>query len=346
MMRRTVLRLTFTTTLVLAFASLTGGAAAHSPDPVLAGGAFAQNQDLKFSWRAGAVPVAAIQTAIKAAAAAATATRGSRAATFTYAATGLNPIGYGLGATCGPNGIACFTRNAPDGFTMWLREQGHVFDWGTLKWCQTYAVPPNGCYDAETIALDEFGHVEILAHHVNFADSSDYEDAVVQTFSRTKPQAGWNMHAFGACDVATLQREYDMANWTARYSTCNLLSTTLTVVAPATVVYGGSATVVATLKVADLAAYERLGDNPVSGRVVTLQARAPGTTTWLPAGTMTVGTASGTYTKTLQLTADIQVRAVFRAPTDEGLRASTSPTATIDVGTCRIAPCPQSAGSE
>ena len=29
----------------------------------------------------------------------------------------------------------------PDGFTMWLREQGHVFDWGTMKWCQAYTQP-------------------------------------------------------------------------------------------------------------------------------------------------------------------------------------------------------------
>ena len=90
----------------------------------------------------------------------------------------------------------------PDVFTMWLREQGHVFDWGTLKWCQTYTTPPNGCYDAETIALDEFGHVEILDHHVNHDDDSDFTDAVVQTFSRTKPNAGWNMHVLGRCDVA------------------------------------------------------------------------------------------------------------------------------------------------
>ena len=92
----------------------------------------------------------------------ANATRASKAATYTYDPAGANPIGYGPGATCGVNGLACFTRSAPTGFTMWLREQGHVFDWGTLKWCQAYSSPPNGCYDAETIALDEFGHVEGL----------------------------------------------------------------------------------------------------------------------------------------------------------------------------------------
>ena len=61
---------------------------------------------------------------------------------------------------------------------------------------------PNGCYDAETIALDEFGHVEGLNHHGNYANDSDYLDAVVQTYSRTKPSSGWNMHVFGRCDVA------------------------------------------------------------------------------------------------------------------------------------------------
>ena len=83
---------------------------------------------------------------------------------------------------------------------MWFREQGHVFDWGSLKWCQSYASPPNGCFDVETIALDEFGHVESLDHHVNYADERDYDDAVVQTVSRAKPQAGWNTHGFGTCD--------------------------------------------------------------------------------------------------------------------------------------------------
>ena len=72
------------------------------------------------------------------------------------------------------------------------------------------STPPNGCYDAETIALDEFGHVEVLDHHVNYADDRDYTDAVVQTFSRTKPRDGWNMHVLGVCDIATLQIRYDV----------------------------------------------------------------------------------------------------------------------------------------
>lgn len=325
---------------------MVGAASAHGPDPALSGKAFAQDQALAFAWRSGAVPVAAIASAIKAAATDATATRASRAATFAYAATGPNLIGYGVGATCGVNGLACFTRDAPNGFTMWLREQGHVFDWGTLKWCQSYKAPPNGCYDAETIALDEFGHIEGLDHHVNEPGGSDYADAVVQTYSRTKPAAGWNMHTFGPCDTARLQIIYDMPSWSAKYSTCNDVATTLTVLAPAAVIYGGTATIVATLKVGDDSTYGRLALNPVSARVVSLQTRAPGATTWLAAGTMAYGPTSGTYTRALTLTSDVQVRAVFRTPSDEGLMASTSTAVTIDVGPCKVAPCPQTTGGD
>ncbi len=334
--------------LVFAVVLMGAGAAvtvAHGPDPSLAGKPFTQDQALTFSWRSGAVPVAAIASAIKAAAADATASRGSRAATVAYASTGPNLIGYGVGATCGVNGLACFTRDAPNGFTMWLREQGHVFDWGTLKWCQSYTVAPTGCYDAETVALDEFGHVEGLGHHINAADGSDYADAVVQTYSRTMPKVGWDMHTFGSCDVATLQLIYDVQSWASKYSTCNGLATTLTLIAPVQAAYQTTISVVATLKVTDDAAYQRLGANPLSARLVTLQTRALGSTVWLSAGTMATGTSSGTYTKALRVTADLQVRAVFVTPIDEGLVGSISVAAKIDVGACRIAPCPLAEGA-
>jgi len=312
-----------------------GGASAHGPDPTLSGGPFGQNQDLRFRWRAGSEPTATIKTAIKAAAADVNTSRGSKAATFTYDASGSNPIGYGIGATCGVNGLACFSRTVPTGFTMWLREQGHVFDWGTLKWCQAYTTPPSGCYDAQTIALDEFGHIEVLNHHDNYDNDADYEDAVVQTFSRTKPTAGWNMHAFGRCDVATLQRQYDMQSWTAKYSTCLDLTTVLTLTASPTVVaLGGTTTLTATLTVADYDSYVRLGGNPVSGRVVTLQRRAPSTTTWANVGTMPVGASAGTYVLLQRLTADAEYRAVFASPTTEGLDGDISPTVRVYVGGC------------
>lgn len=335
---RPSLVLTLVATLAAGVGS-TGAVAAHGPDPFLSGGAFGQDQELHFRWRSGAEPIAAIKTAIKEAASDANDTQASRAATFVYDASGGNLIGYGVGATCGVNGLACFTRNAPGGFTMWLREQGHVFDWGTLKWCQTYTTVPNGCYDAETISLDEFGHVEGLGHHVNEDDGSDYLDAVVQTYSRTRPSTGWNVHAFGPCDTATLQLHYDLTNSTSKYSTCLDLATVLTVKASATtIVVGGATTLTATLKVVDADAYFLLGNNPASGRTVTLQRRAPGTATWTSVGTMGVGSTTGTYVLTQRPGSTTEYRAVFKTPSDEGINGDTSPVVKVTVAACIASP--------
>jgi hypothetical protein len=304
------------------------GVTAHAPDPIFSG-RWNQNQALTFAWRSGAVPGSVYQAAIRAAAADASASRRSQAATFSYAAGASNLIGYGTGATCGPQGIACFTRNAPTSFTMWMREQGHVFDWGSLRWCQAYSTWPNGCYDVKNIMLDEFGHVEILQHHDNYSGAPDYTDAVVQAASRTRPNAGWNAHAFGRCDVAALQLQYDMQGWGAKYSTCLDLATTVSLGASADYVgYGETVTLTAALKVGDNSAYSRLALNPVALRTVTLQRRPPGGA-WITVGTMGNGAASGTYTKSVQLTETAEFRAVFGKPADEGLRGATSPVVTV-----------------
>ena len=321
--------------LLVSSSVLAGGAAAHGPDPALSGGGFGQNQVLRFRWRAGSEPTTVIKTAIKAAANDANDTRASKAATFAYDAGGPSPIGYGAGATCGVNGLACFTRDVPDSFTMWFREQGHVFDWGTMKWCEAYTTPPNGCYDAENVALDEFGHVEGLGHHDNYDSDSDYGDAVVQTYSRTKPSAGYNKHVFGRCDVARLQIIYDTLTTAAKFSTCLDMATVLTIAASTTqIVVGGSTTLTATLKVVDSDSYGRLGGDAVSGRTVTLQRRAVGTTTWIAVGTMSTGAASGTYVLAQRPGADIEYRAVFATPSGEGINGDSSPAVRVTVTGC------------
>jgi hypothetical protein len=314
-------------------------ARAHAPDPPLASGGLDQDQVLTFRWRSGAEPPSAFRSAILAAATDVAETRRSRAALFEYRSGASNPIGYGSGATCGTNGIACFTRTLPSSFTMWFRPQGHVFDWGTLKWCQAYATAPNGCYDVENIALDEFGHIEGLAHHVNYSDNSDYLDAVVQTYSRTKPNDGWNKHTFGPCDVATLQKLYDIQTTAQKYSTCLDLATVMTMTSTATTVpSGGSVTLTATLRVVDLDSYGLVGNNLVSKRVVRLQRRLVGATTWTTAGTMTAG-ASGTYTLGAVVNAATELRAQYKATSDEGLRGDVSPVVTVATSGCTRPPC-------
>ena len=314
------------------------GAAAHGPDPLVGGGLFAQDQTVKFRWRAGSEPPTAIKTAIKDAAADSNATRASRAAIFTYDSGGSSLIGYGTG-TCGVNGIGCFTRSAPTSFTMWLREHGRSYEWGTLRWCQIQNV--TGCYDAETIALDEFGHVEVLGHHVNFADDRDYTDAVVQTYSRTRPQVGYDMHEYGVCDIATLQVQYDIPGASSPYSTCLDIATTMSLSFPSTsVAYRTRVTATAVLRVATTSAYGKLSANPVSQRAVVLQARTVGSSSWYVVGTMAPSSPTGSYVASTNLVATTDFRAIFTAPSNEGLRSVTSATVRVTVTPCSIN-CPE-----
>jgi hypothetical protein len=314
---------------------------AHAPDPILGAQTFPQDGRLEYDWRSGAVPPALLRTAIHAAAEDVTESRASRAALFAYNADGGNPIGYGTG-TCGVNGLACFTRSAPDSFTMWFREHGRVFDWGTLKWCQMYTTAPNGCYDIETVALDEFAHVEGLGHHMNYADERDYMDAVVQTFSRTKPKDGYNMHVLGVCDTATLQIRYDTPGASSPYSTCLDVPTVMTMsVSDSSVSYGATVTFTATLKVVTDTAYGRLSGNPVSQRSVRLQRKPVGSGTWSTFATMSPTSPTGSYVVALRLFGSGEFRAAFSTPTSEGLRGDSSPALTVTVAPCAGTHCPQ-----
>ncbi|HYO43233.1 MAG TPA: hypothetical protein VES19_08560 [Candidatus Limnocylindrales bacterium] len=310
--------------------------AAAIPDPFM-GGAFPQGAVLEYRWVSGAVPPAAIKTAINAAADDATASRRSKAPTFDYATDATNGIGYGLSAPCGVNGLACFRRDAPVSFAIYLREHGHRFDWGVLRWCEIDRV--NGCYDAENITLDELGHVLGLDHHDNLPDDSDYGDAVVQQYSRARPREFYNAHVFGRCDYATLQQVYDVLTFSTLYSTCLDVPTALSISASrSSVVAGSVVTFTATL---GSNGSGRLSNNPVSGRIVVLQQRTSGS--WVDVFTMVPGSSSGTYGVGMTMRATGDLRAVFRKPGNEGLRGSWSAPVTVTVSAaCTTSLCPQS----
>ena len=145
------------TLVIVAVAFGASPALALNPDPTL-GSPFHQNQMLDFRWAAGGTPPSAIRSAIKAAAGDVNASRQSKAPTFAYSTSGGDAIYYGTSVPCGINGLACFSRNPTSSWGIWLRENGHRYDWGVLHWCEASG-NPRGCYDAETITLDEMGHV-------------------------------------------------------------------------------------------------------------------------------------------------------------------------------------------
>ncbi len=320
---------------ILATASGVLPASAATPDPFM-GSAWSQSIELAYRWVAGAAPPTAIKTAINAAADDANASRRSKAPTFDYDVAATNGIGYGLSAPCGVNGLGCFRRSVPGWFSVYLREHGHRFDWGTLRWCEIERV--NSCYDAENIVLDELGHVLGLDHHDNLPDDSDYGEAVVQQYSRARPKEFYNAHVFGRCDWATLQQVYDVLTASTLYSTCLDVPTGLSISASRTAVVAGSVvTYTATLGTNGTG---RLSNNLVAGRTVVLQQRTA--TTWVDVFTMVPG-SSGTYSVGLTMRATSDIRAVFRKPSGEGLRGSSSAAITVTVSAACTTPlCPQS----
>ena len=324
-----------------------GSAAAHGPDPLVGGTLWSQDQVLFYQWRAGQAPPAWMAVAIDAGAADASITRVSRAATFARpAGAAASVIAYGEPTGCSAAGIACFDRSgAPYSFRMSFRAHGYVFDWGTLRWCQGLATIANGCFDAENVALDEFGHVEILGHHANYTDNSDYVDAVVQTIARARPAAGWNAHAFGRCDTARLQLEYDRRTPRDLFSTClGIPTTTALSVSSSSIWIGDTIRFSAALRTTTAAANRALSNDPVSGRTVVLQRRLVGASSWTTVGTMSASTTvEGTYSISVSPTATYEWQATFTSTTADGAIGSSSGTINVTVGGCSGSGCPSRA---
>lgn len=331
----------FIATLVLV-AALIGQAssvAAHGPDPLLGTTPWAQNQVVKYMWAPGQVPPAWAASAIDAGAADSEASRGSQAALFERGAAAASRIAYGGSHPCPSYGIACMNRSGvPISFGVWFRPHGAALDWGTLRWCQAETTPTNGCYDMRRVALDELGHVEMLGHHVNSDDESDYLDAVVQYAGRSRPKDGWNTHVYGRCDVARLQLEYELINAGDSVSTCLALSTSLTIAAdPASVVAGASTRVTGELEIAVASAARRLSGDPLSRRMVTLEKRGLGSNAWVVIGTMSAVTgADGSYAFTLRPSVTADYRLGYDASPSEGVKDATSAVLRIAVG---VGPC-------
>jgi hypothetical protein len=321
--------------LSLALTVLAGPVGAATADPVLSPVPPA-SATLGYAWAAGAVPPASIRTAVASGAADATGSRRSKAITFVYDAASANSVAYGGTSPCVVNWIACTWRSSATAFDLWIRENGHVFDWGTLRWCEATS-SPDGCYQARTAALHEFGHVDALGHHVPLADQSDYLDSVMNPVSRAKPKAGWNAAAFARCDVATLQQQFDVQAWTTPYSTCLDVPTTLSLVAaPLAVWTPGWVTFTAQLLSDGIGV---LHGNPLAGRTVVLQQRSG--TSWADLVTMAAGGTAGTYTVSLAPRSSQDFRAVFRKPASEGVRSANSGVVSIAV-TCASGGCPLS----
>ena len=316
------------------------------PVPPSDGASWAQDASLGYRWHATDTPPSWMRGAINDAAADDSASRRSFAPTFHFDANATDTFRYTTdfpGGGC-DEAIACASRSVPDWWTVRLRVQGYDFRWGTLRWCQ--ATSGDGCFDVERTAVHELGHVAGLDHPESAGFDLKPLDTVMHSIIPARPLTGNAMHAYGPCDVATLQERYDVLSYSTPISTCNSVDTRLTLGASTAVVSDHDmVTFVATLSIVDRDGYGRLGGNPLNARSVQLRRRPAGSDAAWATFWMSQAIGGGVYVMVLQPSITYEYQAVLKAPDDEGLNGSTSNTLTVRViNTCGTPPC-QSGGS-
>jgi len=179
------------------------------------------------------------------------------------------------------------------------------------------------------VALDEFGHIEIIGHHVNYADESDYTDSVVQATSRSRPGRAGTRTSSGvatspACSSSTSSRA--PMGW-SRPASRSVPSATL-------IAAGGSVRITGNLKIAVASAARSLSGDPLSGRAINLQRRALGSTTWATMAALTATGTAGSYAISFAPASTVDYRLSFSATSPEGLLGSVSSVVRITVTAC------------
>lgn len=312
------------------------------PVPESESDVWADDALLRFRWADGA-PSAWMRNGIIAAAGDASSSRDSNAPIFSYDANGPDSVRVAtdLPGNCSPS-LACATRDIPNYWIIRIRPQGYEFPWGTLRWCEAYQSPPNGCLGVERTMIHEFGHVAGLAHPDEGGMRLGALDTVMHDLIPSRPNAGWSLHRFGACDVARLQRRYGLPYSSARLATCERVETRLTIdVSDTSIGFQDPVTITATLSVRDRDGYDRLAGDPLSGRDVVIQRRSAGASGWASYDAE-VGYAAGTYHATFRPSVPSEFRAVFTRSSDDGVIDDTSGIVEVFVGGCSDRGCPTS----
>jgi hypothetical protein len=301
-------------------------AGAALPTPNFPAGAWPKDKKLSFRWKSGAAPPSWARSPMKSAGDDARDTSFARSPRFPYVSDAPNAVAYtgSLPMFCSSRAIACARRAMPSFWGVWIRPYGTDFSWGTLRWCQKTS-SGSGCFDLRRVMLHELGHIVGLDHPSNAGFTLSSSDSIMQGITPARPNAGSSRHAFGRCDVATLQELYDTPDNKTAISTCNDVATGVTLSASrSSLPLGSRVTLTAQLKVGSSSTYRQLASNPLNGRALKLKYRRAGSDDAWKTLWMRSLYSSGRYELSIAPSSSWELKAVFPTPDDEGLRYSRS----------------------
>lgn len=295
----------------------------RDPTPVPIHDRWGSWQVLQFRFHATDVSPSWMRTAVVAAATDATNTSKSLSPIFMPTDGSANgTIRY---TTVFPSGCSTSIACASHDGTSWalrMRPHGYDFRWGNLRWCERASNA--GCFDAEHVALHEFGHTIGLDHPESEGFHLPPHATVMHQVTPAQPAAAWNRHSFGSCDVASLQEQYGLPTMSTLIASCNDVQTVLTLDPSATTaVVGQRVTFKATLRIKASSAYGALSGIKLNGREVQLRRRVAGSSGSWTISTMRPTESPGVYSLTLAPGRSYEFKAVFPTPT-EGLRTSST----------------------
>jgi len=228
--------------------------------------------------------------------------------TITYTSASASPCtGSTVWIACNPAGglrsFELYVRSLPSTSAptwMWYHRDNTCSDLYDGSPYANDGFPTSACFSVLRVVAHESTHLTLVRAHY---DAGADDETIMQSTTPTPngSAAFWNRKNFLPCDLAAAQLEYGPADAAGRYADCfsvspgdgaKGLNSALTVTSGTTYTrcWNTSATVTGRLALANSAAYEDMRNWPLSGRLVRIDRRPIGTTTW------TTGSASATAT--------------------------------------------------
>ncbi len=228
--------------------------------------------------------------------------------TVTYTSASASPCtGSTVWIACNPAGglraFELYVRSLPSTSAptwMWYHRDNTCTDLYDGSPYANDGFPTSACFSVLRVVAHESTHLTLVRAHY---DAGADDETIMQSTTPTPngSAAYWNRKSFLPCDLAAAQLEYGPADAAGRYADCfsvtpgdgaKGLNSALTVTSGTTYTrcWNTSTTVSGRLALAGSAAYEDMRNWPLSGRVVRIDRRPAGATSW------TNGSASATAT--------------------------------------------------